>query len=175
VDSVASGKVWSTRGRIAFIIVFMIVLFVGAYLSSQIYGNSAEGIATLAGELFGVASVLGLLTWSLRRATYTAAVVLAVAALSVGLSNIGKLQESIAAHEGKAALQGISGPTQIDRALSQNPSNTFLQLMAMASKASEETGVLTTKLSNEIEPPALATDINYATASRNDLEAYRAT
>jgi hypothetical protein len=108
VDNVASGEGWGTRGRIAFIIVFMIVLFVGAYFSSQIYGNSASGIADLFGELLGALMVLTLLTWWVRKATYTAAVVLAVAALSVGLSNIGKLQESIAVREGQAALHGIS-------------------------------------------------------------------
>jgi hypothetical protein len=158
------------RGRIAFLIVFMIVLLVGAYFTNQVYGNSPSGIANVIGQLFGTWFLLTLLTWWLRKSPYTAAVVLAVSAFSVGLSNIGKLQE---AWDSKAALQAMSGTKRLDKALRQNPDNKTLKLFAMASKIAEETAAATAKLSDEIEPTGLAKDINFATATRNDLEALR--
>jgi hypothetical protein len=97
-------------------------------------------------------------------------------ALSVGayfVANLSKLQESIAARESQAALQGITDPGQIDEALRRNPSNKLLKLIAMATKAAIETDAAAETLSNEIEPPALSRDISLGTASRNDLEALR--
>jgi hypothetical protein len=70
-------------------------------------------------------------------------------------------------------LQGSTDPKQIDEVLRQHPSNTFLQLMAMANKAAIETNAASEKLSDEIEPPALSKEIDLATASRSDLEALR--
>src|SRR6266404_5014785 len=160
----------NTRGRIAFFVVFIIVLSVGAYLTNQIYNNSINGTANLVGELLGAWFVLTLLTWWLRKSTYTAAVVLAVAALSVGLTYGKKLQD---VWDGKIALQALTDPTQLNEALSQNPENKMLKLLAMANKITEETNVASTKLSDEIEPPALSKDINFATVTRNDLEGIR--
>jgi hypothetical protein len=87
--------------------------------------------------------------------------------------DLGKLQDSIAAREGQAALQGITDPEQIDEALRQHPSNKFLQMVAMATKAANETNAATEKLSNEIEPPAISKANNLGAASRSDLEALR--
>jgi hypothetical protein len=162
------------RGRIAYWVVSVIVLLVGAYFSNQIYGNSAEGIGSLTGELFGAWLLLSLLTWWLRKLPYTAATVMVVSALSVAGSNMGKLQEAIAVRDAKAALKGSTDPKQIDAALSQNPSNKFLQFMAMVKKASEETDALVTKLSDDIEPPSLSKDIDFSLANRKDLELLRA-
>jgi hypothetical protein len=97
----------NTRGRIAFLVVFMFVLSVGAYFTNQIYSNSIDGIAYLIGQFAALWIILTALTWKVRRSAYTAAAVLAVAALSVSVANMGKLQESIAAHEAKAALSVI--------------------------------------------------------------------
>jgi hypothetical protein len=163
----------NTRGRIAFLVVFMFVLLAGAYFTNQIYSNSIDGIAHLIGEFAAPWIVFTAITWKVRRSPYAAAAVLAVAALTTGIVNMGKLQESIAAQEGKAALQGITDPKQIDEALRQHPSNTFLQMMAVANKAAIEANAATEKLSDEIEPAALSKDINLATASRSDLEALR--
>jgi GYF domain 2 len=160
----------NTRGRIAFLIVFMIVLSVGAYFTNQLYSNSVNGIASVIGELSGAWLLLTALTWSLRKSSYTAAVVLAVAALSVGFNNRGKLQE---VWDSKLALQAMPDPTQLDKTLSQNPENKILRLFAMANKITEETVAATTKLSDEIEPAGLSRDINFATATRNDLETLR--
>jgi hypothetical protein len=165
-----------TRRRIAFFVALIFVLLTGAYLASEIYDGSAQGIGYLFGEFLGAWAFLSLLTWWGRKATYLPAVVLVIAALIVIGSNFGKLQEAIAASEGMAALQGVTDVTnarQIDEALRQHPSNKFLQMMAMASKASNETGAAAAKLQDEIEPAALSKNIDPRTATRSELEAFR--
>jgi hypothetical protein len=97
-------------------------------------------------------------------------------ASSVGvyfLANLGRQQESIAARESQAALHGVTDAKQIDEALRQHPSNKSLQLIAMATKAADETSAAIEKLTNEIEQPAISKNINLGTASRSDLEALR--
>ena len=89
------------------------------------------------------------------------------------VADLGRLQESIAAHESQAALQGITDAGQIDEALRHHPSNKFLQLMAMATRAANETSAATEKLANEVEPAAISKGINLGAASRSDLEALR--
>jgi len=101
-----------------------------------------------------------------------------VVVLSVGayfVVHLGKLQEGIAAREAQTELQGIGDAEQIDEALRRHPSNKFLQLMAMATRAARETRAATEKLSGEIEPPALSKEINLGTAGRGDLETLRST
>jgi hypothetical protein len=96
--------------------------------------------------------------------------------VSVGayfVADLGKLQDSIAARESQRALQGITDPKQIDEALKQHPSNKFLQMIAMATKAANETNAVIEKLSNEVEPPAISKATNLGAASRSDLETLR--
>ena len=96
--------------------------------------------------------------------------------LSVGayfLAGLGKLQESIAAGESQTALQGITEANQIDEALRQHPSNRFLQMIAMATRAANETNAATERLSNDVEPPAISKVTDLGAASRSDLEALR--
>jgi len=96
--------------------------------------------------------------------------------LSIGayfVAGLGKLQDSVAARESEAALQGITDPGQIDEALRQHPSNKFLQMLAMATRAANETNAATEKLASEVEPAAISKDINFGAASRSDLEALR--
>jgi hypothetical protein len=96
--------------------------------------------------------------------------------VSVGayfVADLGKLQESIAARESQTALQGITDPKQIDEALKQHPSNKFLQMIAMATKAANETNAVIEKLLNEVEPLAISKATNLGAASRSDLEALR--
>jgi GYF domain 2 len=163
----------NTRGRVAFLIALVIVLVLGAILNSIIYDNSAEGIAFLAGEFASAALILYLLSLPWRRSTYRNAIVVLIGALVVGLSNGQKLRDGIAAREGRTALQVARTPEQIDKALEQNPSNVFLQVVAAANKAAQETVRLTDKLTDEIEPPSLSKDIDFARAGRADLEAYQ--
>ncbi len=85
---------------------------------------------------------------------------------------LSKLQEGVVARESQRELQGITDPKQIDEALRRRPSNRFLQLVAMATRAASDTRAATERLPNEIEPPALSS-INLGTAGRSDLEALR--
>jgi len=99
-----------------------------------------------------------------------------VIALSVGayfIAGLSKLQQSIAVREGQTALQGATDPGQIDEAIRQHPSNKFLQMVAMATRAANETSAAAEKLAGEVEPPAISRAINPGAASRNDLEALR--
>jgi hypothetical protein len=89
------------------------------------------------------------------------------------VSDLGRLQDNIAAREGQRALQGITDPKQIDEALKQRPSNKFLQMTAMATRAANETDAAAEKLSAEIEPPTVSKANNLGAASRGDLEALR--
>jgi hypothetical protein len=112
--------------------------------------------------------------WRIRIAFFCLFVFMIV--FSVGayfLTNLGKLREIMAAREGQTALQGITDPSQIDEALRQHPSNKFLQMTAMATKAANETDVATEKLSNEVEPPGISKNNNLGAASRGDLETLR--
>ncbi|SHG09982.1 hypothetical protein [Bradyrhizobium erythrophlei] len=111
----ASSDQGITRGRIAFLVVFVMVVLVGGYFTNEIYGNSPDGIAHLFGELIGSWFILGAITWKWRRAGYTAAIVLAVAAISVGLRNAGKLQE---VWDAKVALHAMADPTHLGEAVS---------------------------------------------------------
>jgi len=88
-------------------------------------------------------------------------------------SDLRKLQDTISVRESQAALQAISDPAQLDEALRQHPQNKFLQMMAMAAKAANETSAETDKLSREIEPPSISKAGNFAALSRSDLEALR--
>src|SRR3981189_3254624 len=64
-------------------------------------------------------------------------------------------------------------PKQIDEALRRHRSNKILQMIAMATKAADETSAANEQLSNEAEPPALSNDIDLSTASRSHLEDLR--
>ena len=87
--------------------------------------------------------------------------------------DLSRLQDRFSARESQAALQAISEPSQLDDALRQHPANKFLQMMAMAIKAANETSAATEKLTSEIEPPAISKAGNLAALSRSDLEALR--
>ena len=168
----------NTRGRVALLLALAIVLCIGAIFSTVIYNNSAEGIAFLAGEFTGPAFFLFALTWLVSRvwrqrpSTYTAAVVVVIAAMTVGLSNWQKIQDGIAAREATTALKDVRDPGATEQALKRNPSNALLQLTAAVVKEAQETHRLAQKLVDEIEPPSLAKDIDYAKTTRAELEAY---
>ncbi len=98
-------------------------------------------------------------------------IVLSVGAWFAG--DLSRLQDRLSARESRAALQGIGDPARLDEALRQNPSNRFLQMMAMAARAANETDAATEKLTSEIEPPAISKTTNLGAASRSDLEALR--
>jgi hypothetical protein len=112
--------------------------------------------------------------WRVRIAFFCLFVFLVV--FSVGayfVADLRRLQEILTARESQAVLQGITDPSQIDEALRQHPSNKFLQMTAMATRAANDTDAAVEKLSNEVEPPGMAKNINLGTASSKDLEALR--
>ena len=85
--------------------------------------------------------------------------------------DLSRLQDRFSARESQAALQAIGEPGQLDEALRQHPANKFLQMMAVAIKAANETSAATEKLTSEIEPPAISKASNLGAMSRSDLEA----
>jgi hypothetical protein len=87
--------------------------------------------------------------------------------------NIRNVPNNVGLTDAVAILNGLRDPSQIDRVVKDNPSNVFLLLMAEIRRASQETGRLIKKLIDEIEPPTLPKELNYAGASRAQLEAYR--
>lgn len=87
--------------------------------------------------------------------------------------DLGQLQDRIAAREGRAALQGMTDASQLDEALRQHPQNKFLRMMAMATRAANDTNMAIEKLAGEIDPPAISQGGNLGAASRIDLEALR--
>jgi hypothetical protein len=87
--------------------------------------------------------------------------------------NMRNVPIDVALRDAVAILKGLRDPSQIDRVVKDNPSNIFLLLMAEIRKASQETSRLVQKLIDEIEPPTLPKELNYARASRAQLEAYR--
>jgi hypothetical protein len=109
--------------------------------------------------------------WRVRIAFLSLFVVFSAGAYLV--AELGKLREGLTARERQTALQAATDPKQVDEALRQHPQNRLLQLIAMATKAADETDAAIEKLSNEIVPPGIAKNINFATASQSDLEALR--
>jgi hypothetical protein len=145
--------------------------------SSIIYGNSADGIARLAGQFFGAAFLLWIirLVFIRRHAKYSTAAIFGIAALSLATSNAAKLGDALEAREAQAALQGGSTDARtVADVAHRHPSNKILQFFASAFAAAEEANAAANKLYDEIEPPILAQDINPATATRVQIRAYLA-
>ena len=97
-----------------------------------------------------------------------------VIALLIGTLYIGdlaKILERMAAEESRTAMQGVTEPAEIDQALARYPSNRLLRLIAAEIRSANETNDAIDKLSNEIEPPGLARNIDLGAAGRDELEA----
>jgi hypothetical protein len=107
--------------------------------------------------------------WRVRIAFLSLSAVFAAGAYFV--ADMNKLQDNISTRESRVALQGITDVGQIEEVLKQHPSNKFLQVMAMATRAADETGAAAEKLSDEIGPPSVSKEVNFGAASRADLEA----
>ena len=84
------------------------------------------------------------------------------------------LRERVAAIQTQSALQEIGDAKDLGEALKRHPQNRVLLTIQKAVKAGEETNAAAEKLLSEIEPPSLSRPIDYAKASRNDLDAFRA-
>ena len=88
-------------------------------------------------------------------------------------TDLSKFQYRASTEEALKTLQGVTDPSQLEDSLRQHPSNNVLRLMAKATKAANDTKGAIDRLSAEIEPAALSKEINFSSASRNDLEAFR--
>ena len=88
-------------------------------------------------------------------------------------TDLSKFQERISSQEGRETLQGITNPSQLEDALRQHPSNNILRLMTKATKATDDARRAIERLSAQIEPAGLSKEINFDSASRNDLDAFR--
>jgi hypothetical protein len=98
-------------------------------------------------------------------------VVIALLAGALYIGDLARFQQTTAAEESRTAMQGIIEPGQLDQALARYPWNRFLKLIAAETKSANETNDAIDKLSNEIEPPRLAKNVNLGTAGRDELEA----
>jgi hypothetical protein len=101
---------------------------------------------------------------------------LAFAGLSIGayyVGDLGRFQPRMAARESHSAPQGPGDSGRIDAAPRQHPANPFQQLLAMATRAADDTAMASEKLSSEVDQPAIPGGINLGTASRAELEALR--
>lgn len=162
-------KEGDTRRRNSFLSVLLVVLLAGAVFSHFIYNNSPEGIASLFGQLIGATLLCSLFAIPARRKTYTPAIVLALAAFSVGIANAPKLIDAIDVRSGMKALS--KNPTQIDQVAKENPSNNFAQLMAGVNKIALQTVAKIASANDKIEPQGLSKDINYATLTPTEMRA----
>lgn len=175
------GTPMSEAPKIFTVIVVVIALLVLGATTTYVYGNSAEGIAHVAGELIGIFLVPYLLTllWpKLRRSGYTFGVVLALSTIVI-ISHKGQLiLATLDVNEGFKLMQGVpyGDETQLEKLSQAHPSNNFLKLYLEAFKAGNKSARSAAKLTQQIEPPEMANDskrIDEATATRAQLEAYR--
>ena len=112
--------------------------------------------------------------WRVRIALLSLFAFAAVAAVGAYVvADLGKLQDNIAARESQEALRGIADLNQIDAALRQHPTNKFLRIMAMATRAADEADAAIENLSRAVEPAEISRAGNLGAASRSDLEALR--
>jgi hypothetical protein len=106
--------------------------------------------------------------WRVRIAFLSLFVVFAVGAWFV--ADLGKLQENISTRESRQAVQDITDVGQIEEVFRKHSSSKFLQVIALATRAADETAAAAEKLLNEVAPPAAAREFDFGAASRADLE-----
>jgi hypothetical protein len=165
------------RGSAGLLLVAAIfAISAGAVLSTLIYGNSGAGIGRVLGEFFGVALIPILVAFLATRKAGKGATAFGIAiglsAVFLLISNAGKLREAIVGNKARTALLGVHDLAGIERAAQANPSNHFVALMAETWRSAQEAENSVTEFSASIEPAGLAADLNPATASRDQLQAY---
>ncbi len=88
-------------------------------------------------------------------------------------ATFGSLRERIGAIQTQAALQEIGDARDFNDALKRHPQNRILLTIDRIGKAAQQTSLAADKLLSEIEPPSLSRKVDYAKASRGDLDALR--
>ncbi len=162
----------SGRARLINLLLTGFAILIFGFISNYLYDNSAAGIGQIFGEALIPFIIALAIAWKASR-TYRFGIALIISAVFLLVFNVQKLISLSTVLAGREALKDIRDPAQISKALEKNPSNVFLQLMAKTREASDVTGALSRKLSDEVEPPGLSQDINLPSASRAELESYR--
>ncbi len=85
----------------------------------------------------------------------------------------GSLRDRVGAIQTQTALQEIGDAKDFEAAFKAHPQNRVLLTIDKAATAAQQTSVAADKLLAEIEPPSLGRTIDYAKASRSDLDALR--
>ena len=110
--------------------------------------------------------------WRVRLAFLS---LIAVFATGVYFSGqLAKLQEGMAVRERRTASQGATEARPTAEPVKQRTEDKFPELLAMATKAADDTNAAIENLTSEIAPPGIWKTIAFfATAGPNDLEALR--
>jgi hypothetical protein len=87
--------------------------------------------------------------------------------------DLGKYQQRLTTQESLAALQGITDPGLLEKALKEHPSNSILKLMAKTIQITGDTKGAIDRLSAQIEPARLSKEPNFGSATRDELDAFR--
>ncbi|MBV8916977.1 hypothetical protein [Bradyrhizobium sp.] len=110
--------------------------------------------------------------WRVRLAFLSLFAVFAIGVYFSG--QLAKLQEGMAVRQNRTAAQGTSEVKQAAEPLKPRADDKSQPLLAMATKAADETDAAIESLTNEIAPPGIAKTIEfYHAASPGDLEALR--
>ncbi len=105
----SKARAYSPRGgRIAALVALAISVGAIATLSTIVYGNSAEGIASLVGEFVGGGAVAALIFLTWWRTGYSVALILVIATATLFSSNASKISEGLAARRAIASLHGVT-------------------------------------------------------------------
>ena len=113
---------------------------------------------------------------STRSAKILIAFLTLLALLTVASSlriDLSRFQGTGSSSEGRAILQGISNPGELETALRQHPTNNVLQLMAKAIGVTANAKAAIDRLSAQIEPAGLSKEPSFGSVSRDELEAFR--
>jgi hypothetical protein len=166
------------RGSVVFLFIGTVfAIFAGAVLSTLIYDNSAAGIGYVFGEFVGIAFIPMLVAFFASRKSGKKAtafgIAIGLAAALLLVSSAGELREAIDGLRARTALQGVHDLAGIEKAARENPSNHLVGLFAEAWRSAQETESLANAFSASIEPAGLAANLNPATASREQLQAYQ--
>jgi hypothetical protein len=132
-----------------------------------LFGRS-RGIDLIFGQAFGLIPALAISWWVWPQAFRVEFAFLLSALLILALAAFKPAERSVL-YAG-ASLKDISDPVRIDKALRQNPSNTYLRVMAKAAEVSLETDLRIKRFLDELAPTSLSNDINFSSTTRAELD-----
>jgi hypothetical protein len=140
------------------------------------YDYTTDGISYTVGQAIGTVLAGLVLVWFIRRwigAHWTTAAILLASVMMV-VTNLPKIIEGYDALEAKRLLAVTSNPSEIYLTARQHPTNAILQVTAATLEKAEEAQKRAEALVASLEPAGIEQEPNSGTASRADLEKYRA-